>query len=273
MPDYRNFAEQLKLLAHPERLRLLNLLRMQPASVCHLEAMLEKPQPYVSQQLRLLRQAGMIVDERRGHNIYYHLNSAQIRHWLGAILGPATEDPLLAQLKETIPCQCPNCDGQLQVALTNQQANKEIIMSKAKVLFLCTGNSARSQMAEALLRHHAGDRFDVYSAGLEPKGINPYTTRVMNEMGIELTGHSSKDLGSYLGHVNFGYVITVCDHAEERCPAVFLSMGEHLHWRFTDPAAVAGTEEEKLAAFRTVRGQIDAAIQAWLAEEELSGGH
>lgn len=84
-------------------------------------------------------------------------------------------------------------------------------MSIPKVLFLCTGNSARSQMAEALLRKHAGDRFEVHSAGLEPKGINPYTIRVMDEIGIDIRGQSSKDVMTYMGRVHFGYVITVCD--------------------------------------------------------------
>ncbi|MEZ4867607.1 MAG: arsenate reductase ArsC [Caldilineaceae bacterium] len=139
-------------------------------------------------------------------------------------------------------------------------------MSKAKVLFLCTGNSARSQMAEALLRHHAGDRYEVYSAGLEPKGINPYTICVMAEMGLDLAGQHSKHLRDYLGQVNFGYIITVCDHAEASCPAVFLRSSNHLHWSFEDPAALTGTDEAKMAKFRQVRDQIDQQIQDWLGQ-------
>ncbi|HJW83217.1 MAG TPA: arsenate reductase ArsC, partial [Anaerolineae bacterium] len=90
-------------------------------------------------------------------------------------------------------------------------------MNKTKVLFLCTGNSARSLMAEAFLRKYAGDHFDVYSAGLEPKGINPFTAQVLNEAGIDISGQRSKDVAEYLGRVNFGYVITVCSNAEANC--------------------------------------------------------
>ena len=90
--------------------------------------------------------------------------------------------------------------------------------NKTRVLFLCTGNSARSQMAEAFLRLHGGDRFEAHSAGLEPKGINPYTRRVLAEVGIDMAGQTSKDLTVYLGKTHFGYLITVCSNAEARCP-------------------------------------------------------
>lgn len=145
-------------------------------------------------------------------------------------------------------------------------------MSNAKVLFLCTGNSARSQMAEALLRHYAGDHFEVYSAGLEPKGLNPYTVQVMNEVGLDLSQHTSKDVFQYLGRVNFGYIITVCSNAEARCP-IFPGISYRLYWPFDDPAAVEGTADEKLAKFREVRDQIDQRIRAWLIEQRLTPGH
>ena len=138
---------------------------------------------------------------------------------------------------------------------------------KPKVLFLCTGNSARSQMAEALLRHHAGDDYDVYSAGLEPKGLNPYTVRVMTEKGIDMSSHYSKDVTEYLGKVNFGYLITVCGHAEANCPTTFLGVSQRIHWPFDDPAAAQGSDEEILAKFREVRDQIEAKIQEWVEEE------
>lgn len=140
-------------------------------------------------------------------------------------------------------------------------------MAKTKVLFLCTGNSARSQMAEAFLRQAAGDRFDVYSAGLEPKGINPFTRAVMKEVGLDLNGQWSKDVTEYLGRVNFGYLITVCDHAEKNCPTTFLGIAHREHWSFEDPAAFHGTEEETLAKFREVRDQIEQRIRSWLAEQ------
>ena len=142
-------------------------------------------------------------------------------------------------------------------------------MGNAKVLFLCTGNSARSQMAEALLRHYASDHFEVYSAGLEPKGINPYTVQVMSEVGLDLSQHTSKDVFRYLGQVNFGYIITVCSNAEARCP-IFPGISYRFYWPFDDPATVVGTDDEKLAKFREVRDQIDQRIRAWLIEQRIT---
>lgn len=138
-------------------------------------------------------------------------------------------------------------------------------MTKLAVLFLCTGNSARSQMAEALLRKHAGDRFAVYSAGTEPKGINPLTVRVMDEIGISLEDHRSKPLTEYLGKVRIHYAITVCENAEQSCPSVWPFCQQRLFWPFDDPAACEGPDEERLAKFREVRDQIETKIKTWLA--------
>lgn len=140
-------------------------------------------------------------------------------------------------------------------------------MQKIKVLFLCTGNSARSQMAEAFLRKYGGEHFEAYSAGLEPKGIHPYTEQVMQEIGESLEGQRSKNVTEYLGRVHFGYLITVCSNAEERCPTIFPGVGQRLHWAFDDPAAAAGSNEDKLRQFRRVRDQIAQHIREWLAEQ------
>jgi arsenate reductase len=123
-------------------------------------------------------------------------------------------------------------------------------------------------MAEAFTRKYAGDRFEVHSAGLDPKGINPYTIRVMEEIGISLEGQFSKGVSEYLGKVHFSYLFTVCGHAEENCPRIFLTQGKHTPWDFVDPAAFEGSDEEKLAKFRDVRNQIDRRVQEWLAEAE-----
>lgn len=111
-------------------------------------------------------------------------------------------------------------------------------MSKPKFLFLCTGNSARSQMAEALLRAYAGEHFEVYSAGLEPKTeILPAARAVMAEIGLNMEGQYPKSVNEYLDKFNFACTVTVCGNAEEKCPRVFLNMGKHLFWPFEDPAA------------------------------------
>lgn len=136
--------------------------------------------------------------------------------------------------------------------------------AKEKVLFLCTGNSARSQIAEAWLRHHAGERYEAHSAGITPKGIHPFTIQVMAEKGIALDGHTSDDVRKYLGHINFGTVITVCAHAEENCPRAWLLSNQHLHWQFDDPAVDVGTAAEQLARFRRVRDEIEQQIVNWL---------
>ena len=126
-------------------------------------------------------------------------------------------------------------------------------MSRARVLFLCTGNSARSQIAEALLKHLGGADFEVLSAGTRPTGVDPLTLRVLQERGLDSAGLRSKSLDEFAGQ-RFDYVVTVCDAAAEECP-FFPGAAQQLHWSFPDPAAVEGTEEEKLAAFReTERG-------------------
>ncbi|MFN2290373.1 MAG: arsenate reductase ArsC [Anaerolineae bacterium] len=139
-------------------------------------------------------------------------------------------------------------------------------MRKTKVLFLCTGNSARSQMAEAFLRGRAGGQFEVHNAGLEPKEINPFTVRVMKELGYDLSGQRAKDVAEYLGRQHFGYLITVCAHAEEHCPKTFLGVSERLHWPIEDPAGFVGSEAETLARFRAARDEITARIESWLME-------
>jgi arsenate reductase len=137
-------------------------------------------------------------------------------------------------------------------------------VSRVKVLFLCTGNSARSQLAEAFLRKYGGDKFEAYSAGLEPKGIHPFSKHVMEEVGLSLSGQYSKHLKEYMGKAHFAYVITLCDEAEASCPTTFPGISQRLHWSFEDPAAFVGSDDEKLAKFREVRNRIEQQIKEWL---------
>jgi len=125
---------------------------------------------------------------------------------------------------------------------------------KPRVLILCTGNSARSQMGEGLLRHMAGDRVEVHSAGTRPGSVRPEAVAAMAEVGIDIRHHRSKHVDEFAGQP-FDYVITVCDHANESCP-VFPAGTHRIHWSFEDPAAAAGDEAHRLAAFRRVRDQI-----------------
>jgi len=132
---------------------------------------------------------------------------------------------------------------------------------KKRVLFICTHNSARSQMAEGYLRHIAGDRFDVYSAGTEATVVRPQAIEVMAEIGIDISGQTSKTLQQYLPE-RWDYVITVCDDANESCP-VFPGTSDRSHWSFPDPSKATGTEAERLQVYRDVRDQIARRIRTF----------
>ncbi len=135
---------------------------------------------------------------------------------------------------------------------------------RRRVLILCTGNSARSQMAEGLLRHDAGDRFDVASAGTKASFVRPEAIAVMAELDIDISRHRSKNVDEFAGR-SFDFVITVCDNARETCPAYF-GTAQKLHRDFTDPAAFAGPEEQRLAVFRRVRDELRAFLREFSAQ-------
>jgi len=136
-------------------------------------------------------------------------------------------------------------------------------MKKPRALLLCIENRARSQMAEAFLRHYAGDEFEVHSADLEPSPIHPTVYQVMEEVGLDLDGHTAKGVDEFLNKMYFGILITVCDKAEDKCPT-FPGLGERQYWPIEDPVAVEGSKEEKLEAFRTARDEIEQHILDWL---------
>jgi arsenate reductase len=140
-------------------------------------------------------------------------------------------------------------------------------MPEAKrVLVLCTGNSARSQMAEGLLRHDGGQAFEVSSAGTKPSQVRPEAIEAMREVGIDISGHRSKSVDEFAGQ-EFDYVVTVCDNAKESCP-VFPGKTERIHWSFEDPAAVDGDWETRLAAFRRIRDEIRETFRSLVPTEE-----
>jgi len=135
-------------------------------------------------------------------------------------------------------------------------------MATQRVLFLCTHNSARSQMAEGLLRSMASDRFEVASAGTEKTRVHPLAVKVMAEAGIDLSSHASKTLDAFIEEP-WDYVITVCDSANESCP-IFPAAAQRLHWSFPDPSLASGSEEERLRVFREVRDALADRIKEWL---------
>ena len=135
-----------------------------------------------------------------------------------------------------------------------------------RVLILCTGNSARSQMAEGLLRYAAGPAWEVYSAGTKPTRVRAEAIAVMREVGIDISNHRSKSVDEFLGR-DFDYVITVCDNARETCP-VFPATTKQIHWSIQDPAAVEGTEEDRLKAFRFARNELQERLRAFVTKLE-----
>jgi len=155
-------------------------------------------------------------------------------------------------------------DLEHSIGAAGRAARKGASMPDApiRVLFVCTGNSARSQLAEALLRQHGGDAFQVFSAGTAPKGVNPYTVRVLAEVGVDWSAARSKSVDEFLDQP-FDYVVTVCDRARQTCP---IFPGEHntLHWGLDDPAEVEGTDAEKLAAFQRTRREIMARLYPFI---------
>jgi arsenate reductase len=133
---------------------------------------------------------------------------------------------------------------------------------KKRVLILCTGNSARSQMAEGLLRHDGGEGFEALSAGVEPSRVRPLAIEAMREIGIDISGHRSKSVDEFSGQ-EFDYVITVCDNANERCP-IFPGKTERIHWSFDDPAAAHGDEATRLTVYRRVRDEIRVRLRQFI---------
>jgi arsenate reductase len=136
---------------------------------------------------------------------------------------------------------------------------------RQRVLFLCTGNTSRSQMAQAILREHAGDRFEALSAGLEPSEVRPEALAVLEEVGVPTEGLYSKSVDEYLGHMHIHYLITVCDHAEKNCPRIWPQGGQRVFWPVDDPARVEGPEEARLSAYRQARDELTQLIEEWTA--------
>ena len=207
----------------------------------------------LSFHLQHLEAASLIRAERYGRSLVYSLEIDSL-HELFWFLG---ED-------------C--CQGRVELctpftARIDDRLREVDEVSRPTVLFLCSRNSARSQMAEALLRREAGERFDIHSGGLRPDEIHPLTLRVLEEEDIDTSELWSKDLGHFLGKVSIHYAITVCETAKADCPRLHPFASHQRYWPFPDPVASEGTEEEQLAVFREVRDAIAVRIRHWLKAE------
>ncbi len=222
----------LKLLAHDIRWRILLALSRSDHRVEELVKQIKQPHNLVSYHLKRLRLQKLVTERRSsadGRDIYYSLNLDQFRRLYfetGQSLHPALGEP---------------------ISQPHLQA-ETLSPSPIRVLFLCTHNSARSQMAEGLLRKLGGDQIEVFSAGSEPTAIHPLTIKVLSKIGIDLSQHRAKHFDEFLGE-NFDYIITVCDRVREVCP-VFPGDPEQIHWSFPDPAAIEGGPQSQENAFQ-----------------------
>jgi protein-tyrosine-phosphatase len=225
----------LKLLAHDVRWDLLEALAESDRRVIELVELLQRPQNLISYHLRLLRE-GRIVNERRssadGRDVYYHLDLDQLRNYYldsGQTLHPA---------------------------LAYAEPEREVEKGKRpyRVLFLCTHNSARSQLAEGILRANGGDLVEVFSAGSKPEQVHPRAIQAAANMNIDINQQQSKHIGEFEDQP-FDYIITVCDQVREICP-VFPGDHKKIHWSIPDPAEVSGSEVEQLQAFTQIAREL-----------------
>ena len=232
----------LKLLADELRWKLLAALARSDFNVQELIERVGARQNLVSYHLQKLKHHDLVRESRSiadGREIYYSLNLDVIQ-------------TLLFSVGEQLhPALSPK-----EPEMTDQNG------ALKKVLFLCTHNSARSQMAEGLLRAKAGDKVEVFSAGTEPSKVNPFAIQAMDQMNIDIRAHTSKDVSDFLNE-DIDYVITVCDRAKESCP-IFPGTPEQIHWSFPDPAEVEGGDEEKARAFYDTALQLSQRINHFM---------
>ncbi|MFW6184342.1 MAG: metalloregulator ArsR/SmtB family transcription factor [Chloroflexota bacterium] len=242
----------LKLLGHDVRWRLLKALANGDHRVQELVTLLGRPQNLVSYHLSRLRQAGLVHERRSSHDardIYYSLDLERLQALYGAS-GEALHPAL---------CRSPSA----------VHGDNKGGASPLRVLFLCTHNSARSQMAEGILRHLGGDRVQAFSAGSEPGRVHPLAVRALAQMNIDISGQRAKHMASFAGQT-FDYIITVCDRVREACP-VFPHDPHEIHWSFADPAAVEGPEEARFRAFQITARELRTRINYLLLTMKQKG--
>lgn len=248
LPVLPSWPEFLKLLAHELRWQILMLLARSDYRGLEIVQRLKQPQNLISYHLRMLATQHLVSERRStadGRDIYYSLNVETLRERYvaaAAALHPALigESPLL---RETLPLQ---------------------IAPAPRVLFLCTENSARSQMAEGLLRHLAGDTLEVVSAGSQPSEVHPAAIRVLAQMGVDISQQRSKQLTLFQDQ-SFDYIVTVCDRMREACPT-FPGDREQIHWSLPDPAALSGVSEDaREQAFAQIADQLLTRLRHFLA--------
>ncbi|MFY9823222.1 MAG: metalloregulator ArsR/SmtB family transcription factor [Thermoanaerobaculia bacterium] len=244
----------LKLLAHELRWQLVEALARSDRRVQELVQLVGEPANLVSYHLRQLRGQALVTERRSaadGRDVYYSLDLDRFKH-----LYLATGESLHPAFKAR--AGAPARDGAVEP------------IRRVRVLFLCTHNSARSQMAEAILRELGGNRVEVASAGTEATRVHPLAIREMTERGLDISGQRSKHMDELVGE-RFDCVVTVCDNARESCP-VFPGDPERIHWSIPDPAAVEGQEKQRRAAFKRAANELTTRIRYLIALLERRKG-
>ncbi|MBI9095947.1 MAG: metalloregulator ArsR/SmtB family transcription factor [Sphaerochaeta sp.] len=241
--QHEDAAKLFRILGHPMRLSIIEALHVRPWCVCELAGQLGLNKSVTSKHLSSLKSVGIIDMRREGTQVNCVLTMPCVLDMMHCIIDPpfAKEESFLR--------------------------NKEsLIMDKKRIMFVCIHNSARSQMCEAFVRHHANDRFEVSSSGIEAGKLNPLVVQAMAEIGISMDGHYAKPAKEFIDRGEaFDYVVTVCDESNaERCP-MFPGKHERLHWGFPDPSDLSGSVDEKLKAIRPIRDAIQKRVTDWLA--------
>jgi arsenate reductase len=245
-----------KALADASRLRILMSLRGSPLCLCHLTEILGLAPSTISKHLQILTHAGLVASRQEGRWRFYRL-----AHGAAGSCPERALEWVFEALRN-------------DAAIAEDQARRALALGscgapsprdeKRNVLFLCTGNACRSQMAEAFLRYHAGDRFEAFSAGLEPRKIPAMTVSVMKERGVRLEDHRPKSVMEFLGKVPISFLVVMCGNAEARCP-VFPGVAHRLFWPIEAPSTVQGTKARR-ARFQEIRDLIEKRILAWLEQ-------
>jgi protein-tyrosine-phosphatase/DNA-binding transcriptional ArsR family regulator len=247
-----------KALGDDNRLRMLVALEEGELCLCHLSALLGLAPSTTSTHLAILERAGLVSQRKVAQWHFFRL--------------AGKEAPLPAQ--QALAWVWDHAEYEAGLVAVRRERDKVVREAstpacetrRQRVLFLCTHNSCRSQMAEALLARRAGDRFEAESAGLEPRAIHPLTRKALTEIGVSLVGKRSRTISDIAGKAHFDVLITVCPNAEARSK-VFPGVVRRLHWPFEDPAETEGSDSERSERFRIVRDQIDARILEWLQED------
>jgi arsenate reductase len=252
----------LGALAHESRLEVFRALAREAPDGLAAGALADRlgvPPSTLSFHLEHLVAAGLLQRDRDGRSQVYSLRLEAMNELLW-FLG---EDCCQGNV-----ALCAPPTGRIEARVEEAEAGA----GRPTVLFLCSRNTARSQMAEAILRREAGDRFEIHSCGLRPEAIHPLTLRVLDEAGFDTSRLASKDLGAFLGKVSIHHAVIVCETANEHCPKLHPFALNLLYWPFPDPVQASGTEEQRLEVFREVRDAIGARIRQWLRHEMTADG-